>query len=94
MAKSFDWKVDTKLPVGKGATLQRFTASDGTNSLEIDTRPWGEGDLIVDGVKQAHVEDETSEGAAFRDLEGLAENLAHTDISSSAPADPKKTKID
>jgi len=51
MAKSFDWKVDTKLPVGKGATLQRFTASDGTNSLEIDTSPWGEGDLIVDGVK-------------------------------------------
>ena len=47
MAKPLDWKPDTSLPVGKGATVQRYTASDGINSLEIDTKPWGEGDLLI-----------------------------------------------
>src|SRR5271166_1962781 len=77
MSKNPDWKPDTTLPVGKGATLQRFTATAGANELEIDTKPWGEGDLIINKKKLAHVENEKTEQRAFQDLEKLAEDFEH-----------------
>jgi hypothetical protein len=79
MDKPLDWKVDTNLPAGKGATVQRFTASDRAHSLEIDTRPWGEGDLIIDGIKRAHVQNEKNEQDAFKDLEAIAEQSKSKD---------------
>lgn len=75
MTKKLTWSVDTSLPVGKGATLQRFVATDGANKLEIDTAPWGEGDLAINDRKRAHVENEKSEQRAFHDLEVLAEDM-------------------
>lgn len=75
MSKKLDWEPDTSLPAGKGATVQRFTAIDGVNTLEIDTTPWGEGNLKVNGEKRAHVENEKTEQRTFRDLETLAENV-------------------
>lgn len=75
MTKKLDWTPDTTLPTGKGATTQRFTATDGDKKLEIDTVPWGEGDLTIDGAKRAHVENEKSAQQAFRDLDALAEHI-------------------
>ena len=74
MSKKLDWTPDTSLPAGKGATVQRFTASDGIDKLEIDTAPWGDGKLTINGKKRAEVENEKSEQRAFQDLEKLAEN--------------------
>jgi hypothetical protein len=72
--KKLDWTPDLSLPVGKGATYQRFTAEQGKDALEITTTPWGEGDLKVNGEEIAHaVEDDFSDGDAFRDLEDQAE---------------------
>ena len=39
--KKLDWKPDLSMPVGKGATVQRFIARIGDERLEIDTEPWG-----------------------------------------------------
>jgi hypothetical protein len=74
--KTLDWTPDTSLPAGKGATVQRFTATDGADRLEIDTQPWGDGELTINGRKRARVENEQTEQRAFRDLESLAENIA------------------
>jgi hypothetical protein len=74
-SKKMDWTPDLTLPIGKGATVQRFTSNEGKDSLEIETTPWGEGDLKINGEKFAHVGDEISDGDAFRDLEKTAEYL-------------------
>ena len=74
--KKLDWAPDLSLPAGKGATVQRFTTSAGTDGLEIDTTPWGEGDLKVNGRTIAHVSDASSAGDAFQALEPVAEKLA------------------
>lgn len=79
MTKKLDWKPDTDLPTGRGATVQRFTATDGKNELEIDMAPWGEGDLIINGAKRAHVENEKTAQRAFRDLDTLAERFEQDD---------------
>ncbi len=34
--------------------MQRFTATDGDDQLEIDTMPWGEGDLTINDRPIAH----------------------------------------
>jgi hypothetical protein len=87
MAKPLNWKPDTTLPVGKGATVQRYTTSDGINSLEIDTKPWGEGDLLINRHKRAHVENEASERRAFGDLEKLADNFESEEATRCANAE-------
>ncbi len=73
--KKLDWKPDLSMPVGKGATVQRFTARIGDERLEIDTEPWGEGDLKINDQLRAHVVDEKSSGEAFRDLKAVAEEI-------------------
>jgi hypothetical protein len=75
MKKKLDWKPDLCMPVGKGATVQSFIANFGDERLEIDTEPWGEGDLKTNDQPVAHVVDEKSSGDAFRDLEAIAEGV-------------------
>ena len=75
MTRKLDWTPDTTFPVGKGATTQHFTATDGSNTLKIDTAPWGEGDLTINGEKRAHVENAKTAPRAFRDLDALAERF-------------------
>ena len=83
--KKLEWKPDLSLPVGKGATYQRFTAKQGRDALEITTTPWGEGDLKVNGEVVAHaVENDFSDGDAFRDLEDQAEAYEPNKASGSA----------
>jgi enoyl-[acyl-carrier protein] reductase I len=37
-----DWKSNETLAVGKGATVQEFTATVGDDKLLIDVAPWGD----------------------------------------------------
>ena len=74
-SKKLDWKADQTLAVGKGATTQRFVATANGDDLEIDTEPWGEADLKVNGKSASHVSDDLDAGEAFRDLEAVAEEI-------------------
>jgi hypothetical protein len=82
--KELDWKPDLSMPVGKGATVQRFTATAGGERLEIDTEPWGEGDLKINNQSVAHVVEEKSSGNAFRDLEAIAEEVERQEARPAA----------
>jgi enoyl-[acyl-carrier protein] reductase I len=63
-----DWKSNENLSVGKGATVQEFTATVGNDRLLIDVAPWGEGHLRVNGREIAHINDQ-----AFRSLKRIAD---------------------
>jgi enoyl-[acyl-carrier protein] reductase I len=67
------WKPSGGLAAGKGATVQQFIASLGGDKLESNVAAWGEGDLKVNGVEIAHVEDRKSRHQAFLDLKRIAE---------------------
>jgi hypothetical protein len=82
--KKLEWRPDLSLPVGKGATVQRFTAAVGDEQLEIDTEAWGEGDLKINDQPVAHVTDEKSSSDAFRDLAAIAEEVENRKASSIA----------
>jgi len=75
MSKPLDWTADTSYATGKGATVQRFTTTDGENRLEIETAAWGDGELSINGKPRAHVENEKTAARAFRDLDALAERF-------------------
>ena len=85
--KKLDWKPDLSMPVGKGATVQRFTARIGDERLEINTEPWGEGDLKINDQLRAHVVDEKSSAEAFRDLKAVAEEIEKRKASPIAKKD-------
>ena len=86
--KDLDWKPDTNMPAGKGATKQRFQANDGKENLEIETTPWGDGDLTADGTEVAHVDGATSGPDAFRKLEEVAEEYEDArDAFEGLPSD-------
>lgn len=70
-----NWKPDLSYPAGKGATEQRFTSSNEGDELEIDTHPWGDADLKINGRDAAHVEGKRSAGDAFREIEEIAEQI-------------------
>ena len=56
-ARKPDWKPNEGLAVGKGATVQEFSATVGDDKLEIDVAPWGEGHFKVNGREIAHIND-------------------------------------
>ncbi|WP_407189207.1 hypothetical protein [Bradyrhizobium centrosematis] len=72
--KPIDWTPDLSLPTSK-STVQHFVAKAGGDRLEIDTTPWGEADLTVNGQSIAHIETAASAGDAFRVLETIAEEF-------------------
>ncbi|MBR0703103.1 hypothetical protein JQ599_24585 [Bradyrhizobium diazoefficiens] len=72
--KPIDWTPDLSLPTSK-STVQHFIANAGGDRLEIDTTPWGEADLTVNGQSIAHIATAPSAGAAFRVLETIAEDF-------------------
>lgn len=82
-----DWNADVSLPAGKGATVQRFTATDGEDQIEICTTPWGEGDLKINNKQVAHVADDQSGGDAFRELETIAEEIEEQKTHATSKAD-------
>lgn len=72
--KSIDWTPDLTLPTSK-STVQHFSATAGGDRLTIDTAPWGEADLRVNGRPIAHIDIAPSAGEAFRTLEMFAEDF-------------------
>ncbi|WP_272007586.1 hypothetical protein [Roseovarius sp. ZX-A-9] len=86
--KPIHWNPDLSYPVGKGATEQRFTATVDGDELEIDTHPWGEADLTINGKPASHVAGKQSDGAAFREAEKIAEEIEdHKDKDGQSPSD-------
>ena len=68
-----DWKPIETLPLGRGATMQGFTATVENDKLEIDVAPWGEGYFKVNGREIAHIDDAKDRRQAFRELKKIAE---------------------
>ena len=68
VAASPDWRPNQAFAAGRGATVQRFVAIVGSDKLEIDVTPWGDGSLRVNGYPAAHVNDAADGGQAFRKL--------------------------
>jgi enoyl-[acyl-carrier protein] reductase I len=67
------WKSSEGLAVGKGATVQAFSATVDADQLEIEVAPWGEGHLKVNGRQVAHINDAKDRRQAFRELKKIAE---------------------
>jgi enoyl-[acyl-carrier protein] reductase I len=67
------WKTNPDLPVGKGATFQRWIATIGQNKLEMDVTPWGEGFLRVNGREIGRIKDGKDRRHTFRELNKIAE---------------------
>ena len=87
--KPIHWKPDLSYPAGKGATEQRFTATVDGDELEIDTHPWGEADLKINGKPAGHTEGKTSGGDAFREVEHVAEEIEDQKTKDDkSPSDP------
>jgi enoyl-[acyl-carrier protein] reductase I len=76
MSKKIDWSQNADLPVGKAATRQEFDAKVGADQLAIETTPWGDGDLRINGAEVAHVHDEKTQLQAFQDLKRVAQTIA------------------
>ncbi|SLN66245.1 hypothetical protein [Oceanibacterium hippocampi] len=90
--KKLDWKADVTRPTGKGAVKQRFTSREGQDDLEIDTTPWGDGNLTVNRAVVAQVTNDGDAGQAFRDLEVLAEEYEDAKARGGEPGKrPAKT---
>src|SRR3974377_299275 len=68
-----DWKTNESLAVGKGATVQEFTATVGDDKLLIEVAPWGEGHLRINGREIAHINDAKDRRQAFRNLKKIAD---------------------
>ena len=91
MANRLDWKTNEGLAVGKGATVQQFSAVAGNEKLEIDVAPWGEGHLRVNGREIAHVNDAKDRRQAFRELKKIAER--YLDGQMIKPNGGKKSSL-
>ena len=85
------WKPNQDLPLGRGATAQQFIATFGSDKLEINVAPWGEGDLKVNGVEIAHITDGKNRRQVFLALKKVAERhlQALAKPSSGATKKPK-----
>jgi enoyl-[acyl-carrier protein] reductase I len=81
------WKAGQDVAAGRGATLQVFTATSGTDKFEIEVAPWGEGHLRVNGREIAHITDAKDRRQAFAELKKMADR--HIDglpLKSGIPA--------
>jgi enoyl-[acyl-carrier protein] reductase I len=86
-ATKAEWKTNEKLAMGKGATVQEFTASAGGAKLEIDVAPWGEGHLKINGREVAHINDAKDRRQAFQKLKDIADRfLEGKPINPALPA--------
>ena len=79
-----DWKTNSALAAGKGATVQQFVAIVGDHRLEADIAPWGEGRLRINGRDIAHVDDAKDRRQAFRAIKAVAERYVETHMNKIA----------
>ena len=80
---NLDWQVNDKLALGRGATVQQFTAACKGDNFQIDVNPWGEGYLKVNGREIAHIDDAKDRRQAFRTLKSIAERYLDDQAESS-----------
>jgi enoyl-[acyl-carrier protein] reductase I len=86
-AAKADLQTNEKLAMGKGATVQQFTASAGGAKLEIDVAPWGEGHLKINGREVAHIKDAKGRREAFQELRKVADRfLDEKPVNAALPA--------
>jgi len=83
MPSLLDWKTDTTLSVGKGATVQQFVAKLGDDQLQIEVAPWGEGHLRINGREIAHIDDAKDRRQAFRAIKLIADRYVETHMTKS-----------
>src|SRR6516164_10736997 len=76
-----DWKTNSALAAGKGATVQQFVAILGDDRLEAEVAPWGEGRLKINGRDIAHIDDAKDRRQAFRAIKLIAERYVETHMS-------------
>ena len=67
-----NWDSNKDLPVGKGATIQQFSTTLGTDRFEISVAPWGEGQLKVNGHEIARTAEAKDRRHAFATLKQAA----------------------
>src|SRR5262252_2902427 len=79
-----EWKVDESLAAGKGATMQVFVATVGTDKLEMNVAPWGEGYLKLNGREVAHIDHAVDRRHAFNELNRIASHLLGGQMLESA----------
>ncbi len=79
-----EWKANEKLPVGKGATFQQWLATVGSEQLEMDVAPWGEGYLKINGREIAHINDAKDRRHAFRNLNNIAQRYLEGQVIQPA----------
>src|SRR6185503_328913 len=93
--KMLDWKTNSALAAGKGATVQQFVAIVGKDRLEAEVAPWGEGRLRINGREIAHIDDAKDRRQAFRAINLIAERYVETHMSrNGAPTLPSvKAKL-
>jgi enoyl-[acyl-carrier protein] reductase I len=81
------WKISQDGAAGKGATLQVFTATSGTDKFEIDVAAWGEGHLRVNGREIAHITEAKDRRQAFAELKKMADRyIDRMPLKSGIPA--------
>src|SRR6516162_2059108 len=78
-----DWKTNSALAAGKGATVQQFVAILGDDRLEAEVAPWGEGRLKINGRDIAHIDDAKDRRQAFRAIKLIADRYVETHMTKS-----------
>ncbi len=87
---SATWEPNRELPVGKGATVQQFFATVGTDRFEINVAPWGEGQLMLNGREIARTAEAKDRRQAFTSLKQAAERyLRGEPIDQTGPRKPR-----
>jgi enoyl-[acyl-carrier protein] reductase I len=74
-----NWVPNAELAVGKGATIQQFSAAVGGDRFEINVAPWGEGQLVVNGREIARTAEAKDRRQAFATLKQAAERYVRGD---------------
>jgi enoyl-[acyl-carrier protein] reductase I len=74
-----NWVPNDEFAVGKGATIQQFSAAVGGDRFEINVAPWGEGQLAVNGREIARTAEAKDRRQAFSTLKQAAERYVRGD---------------
>jgi enoyl-[acyl-carrier protein] reductase I len=74
-----NWVANDEFAVGKGATIQQFSAAVGDDRFEINVAPWGEGQLAVNGREIARTAEAKDRRQAFSTLKQAAERYVRGD---------------
>jgi enoyl-[acyl-carrier protein] reductase I len=78
-----DWKPIETWALGRGSTVQAFTATVENDTLEIDVTPWGEGYFKVNGREIVHIDDAKDRRQAFRELKRIADRYLEGETPKS-----------